>query len=82
MDQGERIPRKILSYPDKEWVQMINLIKTICTTCFIHHFLLHMQGTDFCSTAGAEALSKRMKDGKQMCQDLEEFVKQRSEHFL
>ncbi|XP_048581191.1 proline-serine-threonine phosphatase-interacting protein 1 isoform X1 [Nematostella vectensis] len=36
-------------------------------------------GTEFTSTAGFDALSKRMRDGKQTCQEMEEFVKQRAD---
>jgi hypothetical protein len=35
------------------------------------------QGTDFCSTAGFDTLHKRVKEGRQVCKDLEEFLKQR-----
>lgn len=36
-------------------------------------------GTDFNSTAGFDALCKRLKDGKQMCQDFEDFIRQRAD---
>ncbi|XP_064633476.1 proline-serine-threonine phosphatase-interacting protein 1-like isoform X1 [Lineus longissimus] len=35
-------------------------------------------GTDFCSTAGFDVLHKRVKEGRQVCKDLEEFLKQRA----
>lgn len=38
---------------------------------------LFTQGTDFNSTAGFDALCKRMRDGRQMTQDLEDFIRQR-----
>ncbi|XP_015759730.1 PREDICTED: proline-serine-threonine phosphatase-interacting protein 1-like [Acropora digitifera] len=36
-------------------------------------------GADFNSTAGFDVLCKRMRDGKQMCQDFEEFLRQRAD---
>ncbi|XP_068743904.1 proline-serine-threonine phosphatase-interacting protein 1-like [Montipora capricornis] len=36
-------------------------------------------GTDFNSTAGFDVLCERMRDGKQMCQDFEEFLRQRAD---
>lgn len=36
-------------------------------------------GTDFNSTAGFDALCKRMRDGRQMTQDLEDFIRQRAD---
>ena len=36
-------------------------------------------GSDFNSTAGFDTLCKRLRDGKQMCIDFEEFIKQRAE---
>lgn len=36
-----------------------------------------LQGSDFNSTAGFDTLSKRLRDGKQVCMDFEEFIKQR-----
>lgn len=36
-------------------------------------------GTDFNSTAGFDALCKRLKDGKQMCLDFEDFIRQRAD---
>ncbi|XP_068711462.1 proline-serine-threonine phosphatase-interacting protein 2-like [Montipora foliosa] len=36
-------------------------------------------GTYFNSTAGFDVLCKRMQDGKQMCQDFEEFLRQRAD---
>ncbi|KAL9985653.1 hypothetical protein ACROYT_G008079 [Oculina patagonica] len=36
-------------------------------------------GTDFNSSAGFDVLAKRMKDGKQMCQDFEDFIRQRAD---
>ncbi len=39
--------------------------------------ILLSQGSDFCSTSGFDALVKRMKDGKQMCKDFEDFLKAR-----
>lgn len=36
-------------------------------------------GVDFNSTAGFDALCKRMRDGKQMCQDFEDFIRQRAD---
>ena len=35
------------------------------------------QGSDYCSTQGFEVLIKRMKDGKQMSKDFEDFLKAR-----
>ena len=32
------------------------------------------QGTDFCGTQGFDALMKRMKDGKKMCMDFEDYL--------
>ncbi|XP_031566957.1 proline-serine-threonine phosphatase-interacting protein 2-like [Actinia tenebrosa] len=36
-------------------------------------------GSDFTSTAGFDNLCKRLRDGKQSCQDFEEFVRQRAD---
>ncbi len=36
-----------------------------------------VQGTDFCSTAGFDILAKRLRDGKQMCKDFEDYVEKR-----
>ncbi|XP_028399506.1 proline-serine-threonine phosphatase-interacting protein 2-like [Dendronephthya gigantea] len=36
-------------------------------------------GSDFNSTTGFDVLCKRVKDGRQMCVDYEEFIKQRAE---
>ena len=47
--------------------------------CSIHlrFCLFCFQGADFVSTAGFDVLSKRMKEGKQVCKDLEDFLRQR-----
>ena len=39
--------------------------------------LLILQGSDFCSTVGFDVLVKRMKDGKQVCKEFEDFLKAR-----
>ena len=44
----------------------------LCSSSFI--FVLHWQGTDFCGTQGFDALMKRMKDGKKMCTDFEDYL--------
>ena len=36
-----------------------------------------LQGTDFCSTAGFDILAKRLRDGKQMSKDFEEYMEKR-----
>lgn len=45
----------------------------ICTrnTCLL------FQGADFCSTAGFDTLVKRLKEGKRMCTDFEEYLEKR-----
>ena len=40
-------------------------------------YISNLQGSDFNSTAGFDTLCKRVRDGKQMCIDFEEFIKQR-----
>lgn len=35
-------------------------------------------GTDFCSTAGFDVLAKRLREGKQMCKDFEEYMEKRA----
>ena len=35
------------------------------------------QGTDFCSTAGFDTLVKRLKEGKQMIVDVEDYLEKR-----
>jgi proline-serine-threonine phosphatase interacting protein 1 len=34
-------------------------------------------GSDFCSTAGYDQLVKRLKEGKKMCHDFEDFLEKR-----
>ena len=47
---------------------------------FTHAFkrvVLSSQGTDFCGNQGFDTLVKRLKDGKKMCTDFEEFIEKR-----
>ena len=37
-------------------------------------FSSNFWGTDFCGTQGFDALMKRMKDGKKMCTDFEDYL--------
>jgi len=36
-----------------------------------------IQSTEFCNTSGYDTLVKRLKDGKRMCQDFEEYLEKR-----
>ena len=42
-------------------------------------YICALQGTDFCSTAGFDTLVKRLKEGKQMIVDVEEYLEKRLE---
>ena len=49
---------------------------------YMHTFIsvsLSPQGTEFCGTAGFDVLAKKLREGKQMCKDFEEYMEKRSE---